>query len=111
MVYQVSSTILVLFSGSLCSTATWSQTSDFKLYCLFYLFFQVLDVLGLCVEVLQTHKNQLLPLAHRAWPSLVHRLTSDDPLAVLRAFKVLTPLSVMGCRSEAQRLPPSSASL
>ncbi|XP_032760531.1 TELO2-interacting protein 1 homolog [Rattus rattus] len=53
---------------------------------------KVLDVLGLCVEVLQTHKNQLLPLAHRAWPSLVHRLTSDDPLAVLRAFKVLQTL-------------------
>lgn len=68
-------------------------------------------MLGLCVEVLQTHKNQLLPLAHRAWPSLVHRLTSDDPLAVLRAFKVLTDLFVMGCRSEEQRLPPSSASL
>lgn len=52
---------------------------------------KVLDVLGLCVVVLQTHKNQLLPLAHRAWPSLVHRLTSDDPLAVLRAFKVPAP--------------------
>lgn len=50
--------------------------------------FQVLDVLDLCVVVLQSHKNQLLPLAHRAWPSLVHRLTNDDPLAVLRAFKV-----------------------
>ena len=50
--------------------------------------FQVLDVLGLCVVVLQSHQNQLLPLAHRAWPSLVHRLTNDDPLAVLRAFKV-----------------------
>ncbi|XP_075384880.1 TELO2-interacting protein 1 homolog [Tenrec ecaudatus] len=53
---------------------------------------QVLDVLDLCVVVLQSHKNQLLPLAHRAWPSLVHRLTKDDPLAVLRAFKVLRTL-------------------
>ncbi|XP_028745080.1 TELO2-interacting protein 1 homolog [Peromyscus leucopus] len=53
---------------------------------------KVLDVLGLCVVVLQFHKNQLLPLAHRAWPSLVHRLTCDDPLAVLRAFKVLQTL-------------------
>ncbi|XP_027277054.1 TELO2-interacting protein 1 homolog [Cricetulus griseus] len=53
---------------------------------------KILDVLGLCVVVLQFHKNQLLPLAHRAWPSLVHRLTSDDPLAVLRAFKVLQTL-------------------
>lgn len=50
---------------------------------------KVLDVLDLCVVVLQSHKNQLLPLAHRAWPPLVHRLTNDDPLAVLRAFKVL----------------------
>ncbi|XP_017367661.1 TELO2-interacting protein 1 homolog isoform X1 [Cebus imitator] len=53
---------------------------------------KVLDVLDLCVVVLQSHKNQLLPLAHRAWPSLVHRLTRDAPLAVLRAFKVLCTL-------------------
>lgn len=53
---------------------------------------QVLDVLDLCVIVLQSHKNQLLPLAHRAWPPLVQRLTNDDPLAVLRAFKVLRTL-------------------
>ncbi|KAL2763722.1 TELO2-interacting protein 1-like protein [Daubentonia madagascariensis] len=53
---------------------------------------KVLDVLDLCVVVLQSHKNQLLPLAHRAWPSLVHRLTRDVPLAVLRAFKVLRTL-------------------
>uniref|UniRef100_A0A5F9DRP6 TELO2-interacting protein 1 homolog n=1 Tax=Oryctolagus cuniculus TaxID=9986 RepID=A0A5F9DRP6_RABIT len=53
---------------------------------------KVLDVLDLCVLVLQPHKNQLLPLAHRTWPSLVHRLTNDDPLAVLRAFKVLRTL-------------------
>lgn len=53
---------------------------------------KVLDVLNLCVVVLQSHKNQLLPLVHRAWPSLVHRLTNDDPLAVLRAFQVLRTL-------------------
>ncbi|XP_022265141.1 TELO2-interacting protein 1 homolog isoform X2 [Canis lupus baileyi] len=53
---------------------------------------KVLDVLNLCVVVLQSHKNQLLPLAHRAWPPLVHRLTNDDPLVVLRAFKVLRTL-------------------
>ncbi|KAL0595059.1 TELO2-interacting protein 1-like protein [Plecturocebus cupreus] len=53
---------------------------------------KVLDVLDLCVVVLRSHKNQLLPLAHRAWPSLVHRLTRDAPLAVLRAFKVLCTL-------------------
>ncbi|XP_030876831.1 TELO2-interacting protein 1 homolog isoform X4 [Leptonychotes weddellii] len=54
---------------------------------------KVLDVLDLCVVVLQSHKNQLLPLAHRAWPSLVHRLINDDPLVVLRAFKVLRTLA------------------
>lgn len=53
---------------------------------------KVLDVLGLCVVVLQSHKNQLLPLVHRSWPSLVHRLTNDDPLVVLGAFKVLCTL-------------------
>ncbi|XP_004687008.1 PREDICTED: TELO2-interacting protein 1 homolog [Condylura cristata] len=53
---------------------------------------KVLDVLDLCVVVLHSHKEQLLPLAHRAWPPLVHRLTNDDPLAVLRAFQVLRTL-------------------
>nr|KAF6472800.1 TELO2 interacting protein 1 [Molossus molossus] len=55
---------------------------------------KVLDVLDLCVVVLQSHRDQLLPLAHRAWPPLVQRLTNDDPLAVLRAFKVLRTLGV-----------------
>ncbi|KAM9069388.1 TELO2-interacting protein 1 homolog isoform X2 [Sarcophilus harrisii] len=53
---------------------------------------KVLDVLELCVTVLQSHENQLLPMVHRAWLPLVHRLTNDDPLAVLRAFKVLCTL-------------------
>ncbi|KAK2529200.1 Tti1 [Columba livia] len=54
---------------------------------------QALDVLELCVTVLHPHGNHLLPLAHRAWPALVTRLISDDPLAVLRAFKVLCTLA------------------
>ncbi|CAI5778606.1 TELO2-interacting protein 1 homolog isoform X1 [Podarcis lilfordi] len=53
---------------------------------------KVLDVLELCVTVLSPHESHLLPLAHRTWPALVHRLTKDDPLAVLRAFKVLCTL-------------------
>uniref|UniRef100_F6SZM6 TELO2-interacting protein 1 homolog n=1 Tax=Monodelphis domestica TaxID=13616 RepID=F6SZM6_MONDO len=53
---------------------------------------KVLDVLELCVTVLQSHENQLLPMIHRVWLPLVHRLTNDDPLAVLRAFKVLCTL-------------------
>ncbi|NWX95039.1 TTI1 protein, partial [Nothoprocta ornata] len=54
---------------------------------------KVLDVLELCVTVLHPHGNHLLPMAHRLWPALVSRLTSDDPLAVLRAFKVLCTLA------------------
>ncbi|NXT74459.1 TTI1 protein, partial [Zapornia atra] len=54
---------------------------------------QVLDVLELCVTVLHPHGNHLLPMAHRVWPALVTRLTRDDPLAVLRAFKVLCTLA------------------
>ncbi|NXO27232.1 TTI1 protein, partial [Cisticola juncidis] len=53
---------------------------------------QVLDVLELCVTVLHPHGNHLLPMAHRVWPALVTRLINDDPLAVLRAFKVLCTL-------------------
>uniref|UniRef100_A0ABM5G4V8 TELO2-interacting protein 1 homolog n=1 Tax=Pogona vitticeps TaxID=103695 RepID=A0ABM5G4V8_9SAUR len=53
---------------------------------------KVLDILELCVVVLSAHENVLLPLAHRTWPPLVSRLTNDDPLAVLRAFKVLCTL-------------------
>ncbi|XP_006030541.2 TELO2-interacting protein 1 homolog [Alligator sinensis] len=54
---------------------------------------KVLDVLELGVTVLHPHNNHLLPMAHRAWPALVTRLINDDPLAVLRAFKVLCTLA------------------
>ncbi|NWS89514.1 TTI1 protein, partial [Toxostoma redivivum] len=54
---------------------------------------KVLDVLELCVTMLHPHGNHLLPMAHRVWPVLVTRLISDDPLAVLRAFKVLCTLA------------------
>lgn len=49
---------------------------------------KVLDVLELCVHVLSEKENELLPMAHRCWPALSQRLTADDPLAVLRAFRV-----------------------
>lgn len=51
---------------------------------------KVLDVLELCVCVLSERENELLPMAHRCWPALLQRLTADDPLAVLRAFRVCT---------------------
>ncbi|NXD29663.1 TTI1 protein, partial [Spelaeornis formosus] len=54
---------------------------------------KVLDVLELCVTMLHAQRNHLLPMAHRVWPALVTRLVSDDPLAVLRAFKVLCTLA------------------
>ncbi|XP_066558712.1 TELO2-interacting protein 1 homolog [Amia ocellicauda] len=53
---------------------------------------KVLDVLELCVRVLQGDERELLPMVHRAWPPLLVRLTNDDPLAVLRAFQVLCTL-------------------
>ncbi|XP_031724708.1 TELO2-interacting protein 1 homolog isoform X1 [Anarrhichthys ocellatus] len=53
---------------------------------------KVLDVLELCVCVLSERENELLPMAHRCWPALLQRLTADDPLAVLRAFRVLCTL-------------------
>uniref|UniRef100_A0A673BAD2 TELO2 interacting protein 1 n=1 Tax=Sphaeramia orbicularis TaxID=375764 RepID=A0A673BAD2_9TELE len=37
-------------------------------------------------------EDELLPMAHRCWPALLQRLTADDPLAVLRAFRVLCTL-------------------
>lgn len=49
---------------------------------------KVLDVLELCVCILSEKENELLPMAHRCWPALLQRLTADDPLAVLRAFRV-----------------------
>ncbi|XP_026011127.1 TELO2-interacting protein 1 homolog [Astatotilapia calliptera] len=48
---------------------------------------KVLDVLELYVQVLNDRENELLPMAHRCWPALLQRLTADDPLAVLRAFR------------------------
>uniref|UniRef100_A0A1A8IVG9 TELO2-interacting protein 1 homolog n=2 Tax=Nothobranchius TaxID=28779 RepID=A0A1A8IVG9_NOTKU len=53
---------------------------------------KVLEVLELCVYVLSERENELLPMAHRCWPVLLQRLTADDPLAVLRAFRVLCTL-------------------
>lgn len=53
---------------------------------------KVLDVLELCVYVLSEREDELLPMAHRCWPALLQRLTVDDPLAVLRAFRVLCAL-------------------
>ncbi|XP_070824830.1 TELO2-interacting protein 1 homolog [Chaetodon trifascialis] len=53
---------------------------------------KVLDVLELCVCVLSEKENEMLPMAHRCWPALLQRLTADDPLAVLRAFRVLCTL-------------------
>lgn len=49
---------------------------------------KVLDVLELCVRLLSEKEDELLPMAHRCWPALSQRLTADDPLAVLRAFRV-----------------------
>ncbi|KAF0036699.1 hypothetical protein F2P81_012011 [Scophthalmus maximus] len=48
---------------------------------------KVLDVLELCVCVLSEKEDELLPMAHRCWPALLQRLTADEPLAVLRAFR------------------------
>lgn len=62
-------------------------------------FVKVLDLLELCVRLLSQKEDELLPMAHRCWPPLVQRLTADDPLAVLRAFRVR-------CNS----LPPSLTS-
>ncbi|XP_069740729.1 TELO2-interacting protein 1 homolog [Narcine bancroftii] len=54
---------------------------------------KVLDVLELCVIVLQSNLNELLPMVHRAWSPIVQRLINDDSLVVLRAFKVLCTLA------------------
>ncbi|XP_047424450.1 TELO2-interacting protein 1 homolog [Mugil cephalus] len=77
---------------------------------------KVLDVLELCVYVLSERENELLPMAHRCWPALLQRLTADDPLAVLRAFKVLFTLGETCCdflrrRVSKEVLPKLSASL
>lgn len=55
---------------------------------------KVLDVLELCVCLLNEKENELLPMVHCCWPAFLQRLTADDPLAVLRAFKVLCTLGM-----------------
>uniref|UniRef100_A0A672J376 TELO2-interacting protein 1 homolog n=1 Tax=Salarias fasciatus TaxID=181472 RepID=A0A672J376_SALFA len=77
---------------------------------------KVLDVLELCVFILSERENELLPLAHRCWPPLLQRLTADDPLAVLRAFRVLCTLGeacgdFLRRRVSKEVLPKLSASL
>ncbi|XP_061745264.1 TELO2-interacting protein 1 homolog isoform X2 [Nerophis ophidion] len=54
---------------------------------------KVLHVLQLCIRVLAEREDELLPLAHRCWPPLLQRLTTDDPPVVLQAFKVLCTLA------------------
>ncbi|KAB5546693.1 hypothetical protein PHYPO_G00074940 [Pangasianodon hypophthalmus] len=53
---------------------------------------KVLDIVELCVSVLCEMENELLPMVHRCWPSILQRLTNDDPLAIPRAFRVLCVL-------------------
>ncbi|XP_066526224.1 TELO2-interacting protein 1 homolog [Hoplias malabaricus] len=53
---------------------------------------KVLDIVELCVYVLSETEDELLPMVHRCWPALLHRLTNDDPLAIPRAFRVLCVL-------------------
>uniref|UniRef100_A0A3Q3LS61 TELO2-interacting protein 1 homolog n=1 Tax=Mastacembelus armatus TaxID=205130 RepID=A0A3Q3LS61_9TELE len=77
---------------------------------------KVLDVLELCVCVLSEKENELLPMVHRCWPALLQRLTADDPLAVLRAFRVLCTLGEKCCdflrrRISKEVLPKLSSSL
>ncbi|XP_058033159.1 TELO2-interacting protein 1 homolog isoform X2 [Ahaetulla prasina] len=77
---------------------------------------KALEVLELGVTVLGPHENVLLPLAHQAWPALVCRLVNDDPLAVLRAFKVLCTLGAhsgdfLRSRFSKDVLPKLAASL
>uniref|UniRef100_A0A3P9D3P8 TELO2 interacting protein 1 n=1 Tax=Maylandia zebra TaxID=106582 RepID=A0A3P9D3P8_9CICH len=77
---------------------------------------KVLDVLELCVQVLSERENELLPMARRCWPALLQRLTTDDPLAVLRAFRVLCVLGetcgdFLRRRVSKEVLPKLSASL
>lgn len=77
---------------------TWIRLSQFVCHrvkhtcvsfgCAVCLCVQVLDVLEVCVDVLSERENELLPMAHRCWPALLQRLTADDPLAILRAFRV-----------------------
>ncbi|XP_071767251.2 TELO2-interacting protein 1 homolog [Centroberyx gerrardi] len=77
---------------------------------------KVLDVLEVCVCVLSERENELLPMAHRCWPALLQRLTADDPLAVLRAFRVLCTLGescgdFLRSRVSKEVLPKLSSSL
>ncbi|KAM4605878.1 TELO2-interacting protein 1 homolog [Discoglossus pictus] len=54
---------------------------------------QALDTLLLSLVSLQSQEDVLLPLAHKVWPSLVKRLLHDEPLVLIRAFKVLVSLA------------------
>ncbi|CAJ1055307.1 TELO2-interacting protein 1 homolog isoform X1 [Xyrichtys novacula] len=77
---------------------------------------KVLDVLELCVSVLSEKENELLPMAHRCWPPFLQRLIADDPLAVLRAFRVLCTLGetcgdFLRMRVSKEVLPKLSSSL
>lgn len=63
------------------------------------------------MTVLHPHNNHLLPMAHRAWPALVTRLINDDPLAVLRAFKVRQQVPASSFRAEGEPASSKAAAL
>nr|DBA27779.1 TPA: hypothetical protein GDO54_008238 [Pyxicephalus adspersus] len=54
---------------------------------------QALDTLRLSLLPTRSQRDILLPMAYKAWPSLVKRLTQDEPLVLLRAFEVLVSLT------------------
>lgn len=54
----------------------------------------VIEIISHCVRGLAQQENDLLPLVHKMWPSLVSRL-SDDVAVANCAFQVILDLSVV----------------
>ncbi|CAG8441657.1 4040_t:CDS:2, partial [Acaulospora colombiana] len=56
--------------------------------------FLVLDIIRIALPVLQSIPNELYPLVHRIWPSVVNRLRDDEQYVVLGAARLIQGVSI-----------------
>ncbi|XP_070560811.1 TELO2-interacting protein 1 homolog isoform X2 [Ptychodera flava] len=55
----------------------------------------VLEIIKNSVIVLQTREDELLPMVHKLWPSMVHRFMDEEQLVTIKAFETLCVMGVV----------------
>ncbi|RIA96853.1 armadillo-type protein [Glomus cerebriforme] len=54
----------------------------------------VLDIIRISLPILRSIPNEVYPLIHRIWPSVVNRLKDQEPYVVLSAVKLIQEISI-----------------